>query len=130
MTPCHFKTISGELGNRYSDIGTFFHLAVLTHINIVMRLDLEIAKYLKQVIQAEIPGSTVYLFGSRADDSARGGDIDLMILTHEPADKRIFRKIRVGFIKKYGWRKIDLVNFTYSNNSSFRKLIDTNSIQL
>ncbi len=95
-----------------------------------MRLDLEIAKYLKHVIQAEIPGSTVYLFGSRADDNARGGDIDLMVLTHEPADKRIFRKIRVGFIKKYGWRKIDLVNFTYSNNSTFRKLIDTNSIQL
>jgi len=95
-----------------------------------MRLDLEIAKYLKYVIQAEIPGSTVYLFGSRADDNARGGDIDLMILTHEPADKRIFRKIRVAFIKKYGWRKIDLVNFTYSNNSTFRKLIDTNSIQL
>jgi len=95
-----------------------------------MRLDLEIAKFLKQVIQSEIPGSTVYLFGSRADDNARGGDIDLMILTHEPADKRIFRKIRVRFIKKYGWRKIDLVNFTYSNNSSFRKLIDTNSIQL
>ena len=95
-----------------------------------MRLDVEIAKYLKQVIQSEIPGSAVYLFGSRADDNARGGDIDLMILTHEPADKRIFRKIRVRFIKKYGWRKIDLVNFTYSNNSSFRKLIDTNSIQL
>lgn len=95
-----------------------------------MRLDLEIAKYLKQVIQAEIPGSTVYLFGSRADDNARGGDIDLMILTNELADKRIFRKIRIRFIKKYGWRKIDMVNFTYSNNSSFRKLIDTNSIQL
>ena len=95
-----------------------------------MRLSHEIATYLKQVIQSEIPGSTVYLFGSRADDEALGGDIDLMILTNELAEKRIFRKIRVGFIKKYGWRKIDLVNFTYSNNSSFLKLIDTNSIQL
>jgi len=108
----------------------FFYLAVLTQTKREMRLDVEIAKYLKQVIQSEIPGSAVYLFGSRADDNARGGDIDLMILTHEPADKRIFRKIRVRFIKKYGWRKIDLVNFTYSNNSPFRKLIDTNSIQL
>lgn len=95
-----------------------------------MRLDQEIASFLKQVIQAEIPGSTVFLFGSRADDNARGGDIDLMILTDKPADKRIFRKIRLGFIKKYGWRKIDLVNFTYSNHSAFRKLVDINSIQL
>jgi len=95
-----------------------------------MRLDQEIAKYLKQVIQEEIPGSTIYLFGSRVDDNARGGDIDLMILTDEPADKRIFRKIRIAFIRKFGWRKIDLVNFTYSNQSAFRKLIDFNCIQL
>lgn len=95
-----------------------------------MRLNPEIANYLKKSIQKRIPGSTVYLFGSRVDDSARGGDIDLIILTDEPADKRIFRKIRLEFIKKYGWRKIDLVNFTYSYESSFRKLIDLSSIRL
>jgi len=95
-----------------------------------MRLNPEIANYLKKSIQERIPGSTVYLFGSRVDDSARGGDIDLIILTDEPADKRIFRKIRLEFIKKYGWRKIDLVNFTSSCESSFRKLIDISSIQL
>jgi len=95
-----------------------------------MRLNPKIANYLKQLIQEKITGSTIYLFGSRVDDNALGGDIDLMILTNEPADKRIFRKIRMEFIKKYGWRKIDLVNFTYSNESSFRKLIDISSIQL
>jgi predicted nucleotidyltransferase len=95
-----------------------------------MRLNPEIALYLKQLIQEKIPGSTVYLFGSRADDKLRGGDIDLMILTDKPADKRIFRKIRVDFIKKFGWRKIDLVNFTYSNESSFQKLITRQCVQL
>lgn len=95
-----------------------------------MRLNPEIAIYLKQLIQAEIPGSTVFLFESRVDDNSRGGDIDLMILTDEPADKRIFRKIRLNFIKKFGWQKIDLVNFTYSNDSSFRKLINQQCVQL
>ncbi len=95
-----------------------------------MRLNPEIAGYLKQLIHEKIPGSTIYLFGSRVDDKARGGDIDLMILTNEPADRRIFRKIKVEFIKRYGWRKVDLVNFTYSEESSFRKLIDTGSILL
>ena len=95
-----------------------------------MRLNPEIAIYLKQIIQAEIPGSTVFLFGSRADDNSRGGDIDLMILTDEPADKRVFRKIRLNFIKKFGWQKIDLVNFTYSNDSSFRKVINHQCVQL
>ena len=92
-----------------------------------MRLNPEIAGYLKQSIQEKITGSTIYLIGSRVDDSALGGDIDLMILTNEPVDKRIFR---IEFIKKYGWRKVDLVNFTYSNESSFRKLIDLSSIRL
>ena len=95
-----------------------------------MRLDQEIAEYLKQLIQEEIPGSTIYLFGSRVDENARGGDIDLMVLTNEPVEKKTFRKIRLMFIKKLGWRKIDLINFTYSNQSAFRKLIDTNCILL
>lgn len=95
-----------------------------------MRLNPEMANYLKQLIQEKIPGSAIYLFGSRVDDKLRGGDIDLMILTTEPADRRIFRKIRIEFIKKYGWRKVDLVNFTYSNESPFRKLVDTSSIRL
>lgn len=95
-----------------------------------MRLNPDIASYLKMLIQENIPESTIYLFGSRVDDNALGGDIDLMILTNEPADKRVFRKIRTEFIKKYGWRKIDLVNFTYTSRSSFRKLIQLSGIQL
>jgi len=95
-----------------------------------MRLNPEIADVLKRLITEKIPGSTIYLFGSRTDDNERGGDIDLMILTDEPADKRVLREIRIEFIKKYGWRKIDLVNFTYSNESSFRKLIELSIIQL
>ncbi len=95
-----------------------------------MRLKPEIAGYLKQLILEKIPGSTVYLFGSRVDDNARGGDIDLMIITKESADKRILRKIKLEFINKYGWRKVDLVNFTDSDKSSFRKLIEINKIQL
>ena len=95
-----------------------------------MRLNPEIASYLKQLIQEIIPWSTVYLFGFRADNLANGGDIDLMILTEEATNTRILRKIRLELIKKYGWRKIDLVNFTYSNESPFRKLIAINAIQL
>ena len=62
-----------------------------------MRLNPEIASYLKQLIQEIIPGSTVYLFGSRADDLANGGDIDLMILTEKATNSRILRKVRLEF---------------------------------
>ncbi len=95
-----------------------------------MRLNPEIATYLKQLIQDKIPGSTIYLFGSRIDDMARGGDIDVMILTAKPTEKSVLRKIRIDFIKKFGWRKLDLVNFTRSDESIFRQLIESNCVQL
>ena len=95
-----------------------------------MRLDSEISNFIKKIIQDKIPGSTVYLFGSRIDDNALGGDIDLLILTTELAEKRIFRRIRVEFIKKFGWRKVDLVNFTYSDTSAFKRLIQLDAIEL
>jgi len=95
-----------------------------------MRLKPEIAHYLKQLIHDKIPGSTIYLFGSRVDDKARGGDIDVLILTDEPTEKSVLRKVRIELIKKFGWRKIDLVNFTHSDKSIFRQLIERNCIQL
>ena len=95
-----------------------------------MRLDKEIRDFLKEAITENIPGADVYLFGSRTNDQARGGDIDILILTHEKIDKKIFRSIRVEFFKKFGWQKLDLVNFTYNDQSPFRKLIQTEAIEL
>lgn len=51
------------------------------------------------------------LFGSRADDSARGGDIDLPIETQLSYDEAVSRKIRflVGLAKRLGDRRVDVV---------------------
>ena len=95
-----------------------------------MRLDKPVIEFLKQQIVMTVPGAKLYLFGSRTDDEARGGDIDLMILTQIPVDKRQLRTIRVEFIKKFGWQKLDLVNFTYEDNSVFKRIIQTNAIEL
>jgi len=96
----------------------------------IMRLKPEIVLFLKQIIFDRIPGSKVYLFGSRADDAAKGGDIDLLIITKEPVDKHILRKIRIEFYKRFGWRKLDLVNFTENNSSAFYNLIASGAIPL
>lgn len=95
-----------------------------------MRLKTEIINELKRLIEEKIPGSAIYLFGSRTDDQAKGGDIDIMILSEKPAEKQILRKIRVEFFKKFGWQKMDLINFTYKEDSAFRKIIEPNSIKL
>ena len=95
-----------------------------------MRLDNSIIEFFKQRIIQILPDATLYLFGSRTMDDARGGDIDLLILTKKPVDKKLFRPIRVDFYKKFGWQKIDLVNFTYEDNSVFKRIIQTNAIEL
>lgn len=95
-----------------------------------MRLNNSIINFFKQAIEKEIPGAKVYLFGSRTNDHAVGGDIDLMVLTQNHVDKRLFRAIRIEFYKKFGWQKIDLINFTFDDQSVFRQLIKTNAVEL
>jgi len=54
------------------------------------------------------PDALVWLFGSRADDSKKGGDIDIGILS----GKIDFMKklgIKIDICKKIGEQKIDLV---------------------
>jgi predicted nucleotidyltransferase len=54
----------------------------------------------------------IWLFGSRADDKARGGDIDLYIETHVPTIKEAFDK-KIEFILslnlQLGEQKIDII---------------------
>ena len=54
------------------------------------------------------PKAQIILFGSRADDRAKGGDIDLLIVSdviglHEEWE------IRRDVLDEIGWQKLDLV---------------------
>ena len=95
-----------------------------------MRLSALKISYFKSRITEELPGAQLYLYGSRTDDGARGGDIDLIVLTPTPVNKSIFRTIRIGFYKKFGWQKVDLVNFTFDDQSLFRQLISSDAQEL
>ncbi|TVQ20877.1 MAG: nucleotidyltransferase domain-containing protein [Spirochaetaceae bacterium] len=57
------------------------------------------------------PDATVTLFGSRVDDTARGGDIDLMVTTGMNLAAARHQKIRflVRLKKRIGDRRIDVV---------------------
>ncbi len=63
---------------------------------------------IKQGVRTLDPQARVYLFGSRADDNKRGGDIDLLILSErlKPIDKI---KLKALIFKKLDEQKIDIV---------------------
>jgi len=60
------------------------------------------------IIRTADPDSAVYLFGSRVDDSAKGGDIDLLVLS-----KKINLMAKLDILarlhQQLGDQKIDLV---------------------
>ncbi|MFZ5860104.1 MAG: nucleotidyltransferase domain-containing protein [Spirochaetota bacterium] len=61
-----------------------------------------------QVVQSCDPSAKVYLFGSRADDAQKGGDIDLLIISDKIHLKEKI-KIRLALYDKLGEQKIDIV---------------------
>ena len=73
-----------------------------------MRLTTEEQNAIRKVIYKADPEAQVWLFGSRVNDQAKGGDIDLLILS-----KKIGLKdrtsIRLALYELIGEQKIDLV---------------------
>lgn len=46
-----------------------------------MRIKEDEVKVLKESVKERDPDAKIYLFGSRTNDQARGGDIDLLVLS-------------------------------------------------
>lgn len=95
-----------------------------------MRLDNQIVQFFKQRILDNKPDARIYLFGSRTSDNATGGDIDILIVTQSLINKSVIRSIRIDFFKKFGWQKVDIVNFTENDQSVFKHIIQSNAIEL
>lgn len=78
-----------------------------------MRLDPQESKALQKAISdVEDP---VYLFGSRVDESARGGDIDVLILS-EKSPLQLSREVSVAFNMECE-EKIDVVVIPKNNRN-------------
>ena len=73
-----------------------------------MRLKKEEVMLLKETLKNLSNNAKIYLFGSRVDDSKRGGDIDLLIISKDFTKKHL-RKLRIEFFKNFGEQKLDIV---------------------
>lgn len=73
-----------------------------------VRLQKEEIDCLKDSLKQLSSDAKLYLFGSRVDETKKGGDIDLLIISKK-LTKRDMRLLRIEFFKRFGEQKLDIV---------------------
>ena len=94
-----------------------------------MRLSSDEAQTLKSTLRFLSNSAKLYLFGSRVDDSKRGGDIDLLVISSE-LSKQDLRKLKFDFYDKFGEQKIDILLDDGKNKDIFIEMIKKKAILL
>ncbi len=93
-----------------------------------MRLTPTQIQHIKGAIAGFDDAAEIYLFGSRANDAAKGGDIDLLIFSNRIGlQQKIELKLRL--IDLLGAQKIDLV-IARDEKQPFVRLARSEGIQL
>jgi len=88
-----------------------------------MRLtSFEITK-IKEIVHRYVPKALVYIFGSRVDDSKKGGDIDILIIDDEKVNLDLKLEIIVDLNLEIAEQKYDVVSFDYSDDNPFKSYV-------
>jgi len=98
----------------------------------VMRLSDRMQKLIVDGIRKSFGETEIYLFGSRTDESKRGGDIDIALVSD--LNKNEFRKKKIQF-KKYLFQKgydlkIDLLQWNENIDALLQDEIKKNHMRL
>ncbi len=73
-----------------------------------MRLDSNQLQTIRDEIWQLDPTAEIYLYGSRVDDTAKGGDIDLLVVSDQLGFREVL-KLRRAILDHIGWQQLDLV---------------------
>lgn len=101
-------------------MGVTTSVSVIQIIALVMRLEKQQIQSIKQQAAKWAPGSEAFVFGSRADPAARGGDIDLLVLGEEKLPLESLRRLRRAILEEIGEQKLDIVSFARSAQHPFK----------
>jgi predicted nucleotidyltransferase len=92
-----------------------------------MRISNKLKEIIKKAIKDSFGDVDIYLFGSRVDDTKKGGDIDIAI--DLDVDRITFRKLKVKFLTnllKLDYDiKIDIVKLKNTNSLLEKELLET-----
>lgn len=95
-----------------------------------MRISHEQIDFLKKEIISALPDAVVYLFGSRTDDSKKGGDIDIMILSDRKIRWKEKAMIRWHYFEKFGEQKLDIISSTFKEEGPFKQIVLHEGVRL
>lgn len=73
-----------------------------------MRLNDNEARAIREEVSLLDPQAELFLYGSRMDDNARGGDIDLLVVS-DKLELRDVLQLRMRILDRIGWQRLDLV---------------------
>jgi len=105
-------------------------ITIFVVLKLVMRITKDQAQFLKSLIAEKNINAQVFLFGSRVNSEAKGGDIDILILSETKLSFLAKSNIRLNFCKRFGDQKLDLVNFTFNSTDPFKELVMLDAILL
>lgn len=86
--------------------------------------------FLKKCINTVLPDADIFLFGSRANDQLKGGDIDILVMGKNKFTFQQIREVKIAFYKEFGEQKIDIVSFKRDESSTFRDLALLEAVRL
>ena len=93
-----------------------------------MRLNPQEVNIIHKSVEQMDPSAEIYLFGSRVNDSAKGGDIDLLVESQQ-IDSKKKRDLRELLIHQLGDQKVDLF-VTADYSEPFARIAKSKGIRL
>ena len=95
---------------------------------------MRISETTRQAIKSNVarlaPEADCYLFGSRTNDTAKGGDIDILVITPEKLPSPLISSLRRLILNQIGEQKLDIVNFPITSKHPFMRVALDTAIKL
>lgn len=87
-------------------------------------------RIVREILARYLPGTAVWVFGSRVDGTAsRGSDLDLVAMTKEPLSIEVLGRLRGAFSESDLPFRVDIVDWS-AINDDFREVIEANREQV